>query len=807
MYTLFFIKKPDFIKDRRSEIQEEISELKRRIADADREITESRQELDELYEPKRIHRGDLSTADQAIYDRRLQAVSDKSDNRIQELEKEIAATEKELQKLESAPLACVITRENIDEIFRLESTNEIDEKNDFKEVRGNEYFALVKYLIRNGYIDETYADYMTYFYEDSLSRIDKTFLRSITDKKAKPYNYELKSPEMVFSRLQLNDFDQEETLNFMLCDYLLSEKGSSEHLKHFILQIRDSKKYAFVAQFFNCTANMSLFIQIFSKYWPAIFVDMQSEDGFSREQLRNFSINMLYSLDSAALENANEKATLTDYINGSKDYLYIEAPKVDELIAAFEQLGICFPEIDYDRSEENLLRNVYEKDMYKLNFGNITMFLKNLWHVDSIQDIMHKNYTIISRDKHSSLFNRISNNMPEYIGIVLQECNEQILDDEDAAIELLNCTDINESQKERYIQYLNTPVQALSSIDDKSIWEALLNTEILLRSEQNVLDYFNFTGELDDSLIGFINSASHLLKLSAADTILSAEQINSLSNKIVACDELLDEQYGSILTSLKYHYDNFDISGVQDSKIIILIQDGIIDMNSDNLRYMRDEYPSKTSCFIERNVEKYVSIMSDGLFDQSELTYILSWDVPDAIKLKLLAFSDGEISIIGKNYSPQICEYILTNNLEQTDMDKLYLSYDRQPPAIQKIIFENAKENIDEIISEPNSAAISIKEGLLKDTELHLEDRVRLLAAMLSNTEQANVCRYLPVLGFDEYIKIFDSHSKPKFEINQQSRIMLDAFKRKGWIFEYLEDESRPGFYKIHRKELRKKRA
>ncbi len=806
VYTLFY-KKPDFIKDRRSELQEKISELKQRVTDADREITESRRELDELYEPKRIHRGNLSAADQAIYDRRLRAVSDKSDNRIQGLEKEIAATEKELQKLESAPLACVITRENIDKIFRLESTNEIDEKNDFREVRGNEYFTLVKYLIRNGYIDETYADYMTYFYEDSLSRIDKTFLRSITDKKAKPYNYELKSPEMVFLRLQLSDFDQEEILNFMLCDYLLSKKGSSEHLEHLIAQIRDSKKYAFVAQLFNCTAHMSLFIRIFCEHWPSIFVDMQSENGFSGEQLRNFSINMLYSLNSAALENVNEKAALTEYINGSKDYLDIEAPKVDKLIAAFEQLDICFPEIDYDRSEENLLRNVYEKDMYELNFGNITMFLKNLWHVDSIQDIMHKNYTIISRDKNSPLFNRISNNMPEYINIVLRECNEQILDDENAAIELLNCADINKSQKECYIQYLNTTIQALSSVDDKSIWETLLNTEILLRSEQNVLDYFDFAGKLDDSLIGFINSTPHPLKLSAADTILSAEQIESLSKEITACNEILDEQYGSILTSLKCHYDNFDISGVQDSKIIILIRDGIIDMNSDNLMYMRNEYPSETSRFIESNIEKYASIMNNGLFDQSELLNILSWDVADAIKLKLLAFSDTEISIIRKNYSPQICEYILKNNLEQTDMDELYLSYDGQPPTIQEIIFENAKENIDEIISEPNAAAISIKERLLKDTELHLEDRVRLLAAMLPNTEQADVCRYLPMLGFDEYIKIFDSHSKPKFEINQQSRIMLDAFKRKGWIFEYLEDESRPRFYKIHRKEPRKKRA
>ena len=59
--------------------------------------------------------------------------------------------------------------------------------NDFKEIKSSEYFDLLKYLIRDGYIDETYTDYMTYFYENSLSRIDKVFLRSITDQKAKEY--------------------------------------------------------------------------------------------------------------------------------------------------------------------------------------------------------------------------------------------------------------------------------------------------------------------------------------------------------------------------------------------------------------------------------------------------------------------------------------------------------------------------------------------------------------------------------------------------------------------------------------------
>lgn len=804
VYALFDNKR-NFIDNTCAELKSKIEVARKRISDANTELATSKSELDLIFKPKRYsYYSQLSDSDQADYDRRLQAINDRKDGAIQALEGQIAEYEEALQQIECASLASVITRENIDKVFSLTVTNEIGKKNDFSEIKGSEYFALVKYLIRNGYIDETYADYMTYFYENSLSRVDKTFLRSITDKKAKPYNYELKSPEMVFSRLQPNDFDQEETQNFMLCDYLLSKKSSSEHLTHFVSQLRNSKKYSFISQYFNCTAHMPLFIQIFNKQWPSLFVDMQGEGGFSSEQLRIFSVHTLHFVDSTTLDKVNENAAFTEYINEANDYLAIKSPHVKKLISAFKQLNVCFPEIDYDCSEKSLLLAVYENDLYELNYRNIAMFLKNVWQIDSAEDIIHKSYTIISSNKSSPLYKRINNNMPEYVDILLQECNGRILDDECIAVALLNCTDINKSQKEDYIKSLITPLHTLSSVTDHSIWAALLGTSILIRSEQNVLDYFCIADGFDSALISFINSANHLLDFSSDDISLTEEQSSSLFSKTIVCNEILDSQYASILNSLHRYYETFSIPNIHESKVNILILNNIIRMNPDTLRYMRTEYPTVISAFIKKNIDEYASMMTPDLFIQSELLEILPWDISDAIKLKLLDYSDDEISIVGKNYSTQVCVYILTHNLDQEDMSVLYKSYSETQVEIQEIIFKNAIENIEDIILAPNTAAISLKETILIDSDLALEKRIRLFVAMLPYIGQTEACKYLSALNLHEYVKIFDSHSKPKFEMSQQNKAILDAFKQKGWIFEYLEDESRPNFYKIRRREPRK---
>lgn len=801
-----FDNKRNFIARTCTTLEAKIESIRERIANASTELATSMGELELIFGPKKNrYPYTLNATDQADYDKRLQAISDKNGNTVQELEKELAAAKKELQQIQCASLASVITRENIDDIFSLTVINEIGKEDNFNEIKGSDYFALIKYLIRNGYIDETYADYMTYFYENSLSRIDKTFLRSVADKKAKPYSYELTSPEMVFSRLQLHDFDQEETRNFMLCDYLLRKKSNSKHLAHFIAQLRNLGVYSFVSQYFNYTQNKHLFVKLFNKHWPSLFVDLQAESAFNHEQLRAFSILTLYSAGPATLHQVNIENALTEYINTSKDFLAINTPKVKVLIDAFKTLNICFLEIDYECSEKRLLLAVYENNLYAMNFRNISMFLKNIWSIERSEDIVHKNYTLICGNKNSALYKRVDSNMSEYVDILLQECNGKILDDEHIAITLLNRKDITPSQKECYIKYLGTPIRVLSSVEDHSIWTALINAEILLRSEQNLLDYFCSVDSIDSALINFINSSNKSLNFSDAAVTITDAQSSSLFNSIVTCNEIFDNQYESILTSLNRYYKAFSLPNINESKVDILILNKIVRMNPDTLEYMRTEYPANILLFIKSNIEEYVDIMNASLLVQSELLEILAWDIPDALKLKLLEYSDDEISIVGTEYSTQVCVYILTHNLAQSDLVDLYKTYSNYPVEIQEIIFKKAKENIIDIIHNPPTVSSTLKERLLTASDISFEDRISLFIAMIPNMGQAEACKHLSALSLQEYTKIFDPYSKPKFEINQQTESILDAFIERGWIYEYVEDEHRPNFYKIRRKEPRKK--
>lgn len=89
---------------------------------------------------------------------------------------------------------------------------------------------------------------MTFFYENSLTKGDKMFLRSVTDKIAKPFSYSLDNVPLVMLNLDISDFEQEETLNFDLFEYLLQSEEKRDILLCFVRQLKKNLRYQFIRE-------------------------------------------------------------------------------------------------------------------------------------------------------------------------------------------------------------------------------------------------------------------------------------------------------------------------------------------------------------------------------------------------------------------------------------------------------------------------------------------------------------------------------------------------------------------------------
>ena len=444
VYALFN-KTDEFIKSEITEIEKAIEGKQNRITLSQNEHLVSMRELNVAFADKYLRNyswsqyndSDLSDFvmnylhgdNKSEYMSRKQALEDKLHEKCDELNQEIINLEQKIIEIKNRQLHQIITRDNIDTIFSITSTNEIGKVTEFNEIKSSEYFDLLKYLIRNGYIDETYADYMTYFYEYSLSRIDKTFLRSVTDKKAKEYTYKLKNPKLVVSRLRLVDFDQEETLNFDLFTYLL-QTSRIDYIERLIDQLKGTKNFKFVGAYFDVTTELPAYIKCLNLRWSEIFSTALNEKLLTEKQLRRYSIFSLYYSDDEIVKLINKDNCICDYISNARDYLAIDNPEIDRLIQRFILLGVCFIGFDYLELNKDLFHAVYKESLYEINAENLQLIQREILGSKNKDDFIHKNYTVVCSNSDSAITQYVNQNINKYFDVILKISNGTICDEE-----------------------------------------------------------------------------------------------------------------------------------------------------------------------------------------------------------------------------------------------------------------------------------------------------------------------------------------------------------------------------------------
>lgn len=799
VYTLFD-SKDIFIAEEVKKLEERIFEKSNEIEMAKNEHLKTIKELDVVFEDKKPkvyygQKGNLTQEEQNEYSERKNSINNKLNNKISSIEDEISILEQELISIKSKQLKDIITRENINSIFSITSTNEIGKETNFNEIKSSEYFDLLKFLIRYGYIDETYADYMSYFYENSLSRIDKIFLRSITDKKAKEYTYQLKNPQLVVSRLKLVDFDQEEILNFDLLTYLLHSLSNPEYIERFIDQLKNTKNFKFIGEYFDITPELPSYIRYLNMRWPELFLTALRKNCLSEQQILRYSICSIYYSDDEIIESVNKDNCLCEYISNSRDYLTIDNPDIDRLIHCFTLLGVCFSGFDYDELDKNLFRAVYEKSLYEINDENLQLIQREVLEEKNDEDILHKNYTLLCSHPDSATTQYINQNINTYFDIILKMSDGMICDDEKVAITILNNSDLTIEHKHSYISALRTTIISIKEITDDSLWSLLLDADIVEYSECNIMDCFNAV-KLNESVIAYINRCNIDLDFSKVEYDENTK--DKLFGCVIVCESIENSKYEQILVSLDFYYDDFDITEISDDKIAILIGNNIIRMTSKNLEFLRENYPDQNYNFIFKNIEQYVDIMNDDLFSQDELLKILTWNISDELKIKLLEFSNDEISVVGKDYSSAICLYILKNNLMESDLMVLFSSFENWVDSIQIKIFDYAVQYIESVIDNPKSVSEKLKNDLIRSDRLSRDLKVDLLISMMPDLDESLIKEILTLLDLTDYLKIFDTRSRPKFEINDENEKLLTAFKENKLIASY-ENSEKEGYYKIIR--------
>lgn len=807
VFTLFE-QKPLLIEQALASAKNQRQELQDRIELAKKETLTSQEELNDAYAAKenRLPREryynnrltpqgeELNKQYQIEREQRKQAIQDILDGTLPKLETKLVELEHEIATIQTKSLKSLITRDNVTTVFSTNYTNEINETNEFKEIKGSDYFDLLKFLIRSGYIDETYTDYMTYFYDDSITANDKTFLRRITDRRGAAYTYVLRDPKKVLCSpvLRVVEFEQEETLNFDLLECLLLNQTDSKYaafLKALIAQIREKGNFDFVSKFYEANKSRQQFVAQINMQWPDFYSAVLRDKVLPSAQIRQFSVDTLCFSDDEIIAMVNVDHCLTEYISNSSNYLAIEIEDINKLVSSFQLINISFASIDCKSSNRILFDEVYKYSLYSLTFENISLMLREEYGVKCSSDIIHKNYTLVMSQNTAPLARYISENISEYMEIVLANCESRIADNEGVVVCLLNDANVEIDAKKQYIGCLSTIITDITQVSEPDLWPTLMKQQLVEFSIRNFINYFQKYG-IDATLVKYINDVQAEVDFSSVADTFGEKTAERLFNETAMCNEMTNEKYKNILMDLGYAFDNFDADEIADGKFEILISEEIMQMDAESLSYVREKYAAHRFAFIQRNINEYFSLMSESIFRLDEALEIITWAVGDEQKTELLTSTDEPISVVGKQYSDIVNAYIITHNLNDEDSLHLYAYYSQYGEKTQEAITTLAAGNVNGIIAHSMEIDDILLSILIQSESITQNQKIALFTTAIPRLNEDTCKTHFDELGLSELNGIFTKASgRRNYAKTDDVTTILGALKANGWIYEYREDE------------------
>lgn len=789
-----FEQKNNTIEKSIKEIDIKIHELEDKINKCENEHVNTIDELETIYSdftyrPPRI---DYKNKE---YIKRKNNIELKYDNKIEQIKDEINQLKQKRESISNDKLCSLITRENIDKVFDMES-------DDFKNIKSSQYFDLIKYLIRNGHIDETYCDYMTYFYDNSLSRNDKMFLRSVTDKRPKVWEYKLDNSELVISRLKDVDFDEIEILNFDIFKLLLESPKYTNYLIRFIDQLRKKQNFKFISDYINSQPRyIAMPVEKINRYWPSFIEEMYIRPEFTYEQKKDYILETLIICNNEDIKIINKDGALTNIISSDEKFLDIESPDIKHIIKNCIDLNIKFKTLDYEKSNKELFNAIYKNNLYDLNYQNVQLMLKYIFKVENEYEIRYRNYSNILENGESELLELVNKNITTYMRLIIDNCGGKIYDKEDVVLKLINNNNISFEDRKEYSTLLQIKIKYLENIENKELWDTFLKYEKIEYSVENILTYYFMIGKkLNEVLIYFINSNKSKLEIIEESIAkkFGEENIEEIFISISSCEDIEEENYKQILEQIDLIYPKPipEIKCLSQDRIKILIELGKFEVTLENIQFLENEFNDLLDYFIELNIEQYIEKIGDlPNLKKEKIINLLSTSIEDKFKKKLIYNFNGVISISDIECSDDIKDFIIKNKFDKSDLYYLIEKYDNFGQLIKDSIKELCIKYIDVIVDEDINVNYDLLINIMSENSIEEHIRLKLLINNSDNISNIQFRDVIEVTNLDKHIKVLNN-GRPRLEVNDVNRKFLETCINKNWISNFEEEE---GLYKISR--------
>lgn len=668
------------------------------------------------------------------YKKRIDDITGESQKLIQ---LELADIEKKLLSIKDLSLAKII------------SNNCVRESDTFKSLDLSE---MMQVFLIEGYLDEDYYDYISYFYPGLISPSDRDYLMGIKRLAGIDFTRHIDKIENFVKELRPNNFNYENILNVEILDFLVEHQHISSLYKDYysrFCQVIEHNGYnlSFLCSYYTHSTKPETFFKSYignniNDLWNDVCKNENHEHSLIIECILKFGANLNLQILDWIASNYNYIREHKDAIGSSRVGFFNKTVKYSTL----------------DSEDKDLIKAIAKNSAYEINPRNLWIVISIVYGDSNImQDSISFDYIRNCPDSHITEYLLSEDNLETTFNSLSRTVKDESIESIDYILH--SSLDLEDKRS-----YLTDQVLKRDNLEGLSEEEQRLAIEcnLLKPTWKNIDKAYTIFQNQADILSTFINkNVEALREVESAVGIKNEAQLFDLlfgDNKTLSMDA-----YRSLIGAFECVCEGNQYLSVLDSeRFDVLLNNDCIPFDSENLGVING------TTFLSR----YLIYNSSSFMSHLDWEYSLS--APTLINLlQSDKFTQHEKNLILEKAGASI---ILTNAQLATISSGVIAD-----------TLSDSKFNIAEL-----RAIIELGNNL--------DANIKLATHIISSEELSDedVSQILQSLKDDKFAQLSERHKQPKFDRTPLIEKLLLVLKAKHYISSISgnDDILRPNYYK-----------
>ncbi|WP_163340048.1 ATP-binding protein [Desulfopila sp. IMCC35008] len=494
---------------------------------------------------------------------------------------------------------------------------------------------LARFLILEGYLDDTYYQYTSLFHSGRLSPNDNKFLIQIRAFVTPQPGFPIDNPKEVIAAMRDEDFLQSYVLNVKLVDSLLNDRSryldQTQKLFEFLSSEFESCEDFFDAYYTSGRDVVGLLSGL-AKAWKGLVPTVIA----SPNNLSHIT-QLVSNLPETSLKTlARDFDELSEFISTNLPEILVNSPELEP--GRLACLNFEIKDLAAIKEHSEIVHAMFEEGLFELTIPNLEYVYQAILGESDLEPLRERNFTTILSTNNTTLIKRVERDFNSYLHDILLELQGNSKEDIPAILAVVHHDTLDQEDLREFLGRQTTLLPTLEDVPER-LHSMLFQLGKIEPTWMNCHYFIEGEGFEEESLVSYLDRdvvRAAILKY----PIPSDSDSLRLRQFLINAGSLSDVSYKEYAHAFPSTFKNFPV-GLESDKLRILISEEKITFTTENLGALTDNRDLQV-LFVVANIKRYLADPDSFGLDDDFLEDLLRSEINYASKLGIVELMDLE---------------------------------------------------------------------------------------------------------------------------------------------------------------------